>query len=127
MVVSKQPPNHLVSLRHRIEGLVTRIERVTKRGGGAEPEELGAMRDMAQQLLRDMDHATLAIQLEQSTAETLAHIDARFREGQERIDAIHQELDGLKRPVPPDLHAHGKSSGSTIGDSVRDSFLNMGS
>jgi len=120
-----RPSKHLSGLRHRIEDLVTRIERLTKHGDRVKPEELGATRDIAQHLLRDMDHATQAIQTEHSTIETLARIDARFREGQARIDAIHEKLEEIETPHQPDLHSHGKSSGSVVGDSVRDSFLNM--
>jgi hypothetical protein len=125
MTEPKQPSKHLSGLRRRIEYLVTRIERLTRDGGNAKPEQLIATRDIAQHLLRDMDHATQAIQIDHSTIETLAHIDARFREGQARIDAIHQKLEEIQPPKQPDLHAHGKSSGSVVGDSVRDSFLNM--
>ena len=118
---------HLAHLRQLLALLVARIEQTC--GGTTEPQqrrELERTCTFAHDLLDKISLAEQAVSGHGDLEEVLNKLDERYRQGQERIEALHDRLEAIETPKKPDPHEHPPSSGSTIGDAVRDSFLNMG-
>jgi len=116
-----EPTNHLAHIRDQLAQLVARLEQ-----GQADAPAAAAPLVLGRTLLRQVTVAEQAITNDRASAEALQHIDARYRDSIRRIDAMHDQLEHQPHPHRPDLHEHPPSSGSAIGDAVRDGFLNMG-
>lgn len=116
-----EPANHLAHIRDQLAQLVARLERQPTDAAAA-----AAQLALGRTLLHQVTMAEQAIANDRASAAALQHIDARYRDSIVRIEAMHDQLEHQPHPHRPDLHEHPPSSGSTIGDAVRDGFLNMG-
>jgi hypothetical protein len=118
------PDNHLGHIREQVALLLTRLEREatgTKTPAPTSDETLV----LARLLLRRIAYAEQSLATDDEAAAALQRIDAAYRDSIHRIDQLHERLEQTPPPQSPHLGEHGPSSGSTIGDAVRDSFLNL--
>jgi hypothetical protein len=121
---------HLEQLRAHIAALVARLEAAC--AATAEPQQRDQHERtcaIARDLLDQVGLANKAVATRGERGEVdavLQQLDERFAAGQARIDALQRQLDRIETPQRPDLEKPSPSSGSVIGDAVRDSFLNMG-
>lgn len=127
MTASPLNHRHLDHIRQHLAMLVARIE--SHCGATTDPElrrEIESTSSFAHDLLDKVSLAEQAMAGHGELDAVLSRLDERYRKGQERIEAMHNRLEQIEHPHKPEVHEHPASSGSTIGDAVRDSFLNMG-
>lgn len=115
-----EPTNHLAHIRDQLARLVARLEQHSTDAAAV------ATAALAHTLLHQVTRAEQAIANDRASTEAMQHIDSRYRDSIVRIEAMHDQLEQQPHPHRPDLDEHPPSSGSTIGDAVRDGFLNMG-
>lgn len=108
---------HLTHIQEALATLIAGLER-----GDAADEPLRLARRLQQQI----QGTAAAIADDPQLVDALQRIDHTYRVSMARIDGLHDALDGIPHPHKPNPHEHPPSTGSRIGDSVRDSFLNMG-
>jgi len=118
------PANHLAHIREQVALLVARLEASPDRSG--QPARDDEALALAHLLLRRITGAEQAIANDAESAKALSRIDRRYRESIARIDRLQDRLEHTPRARAPEPDEHPPSSGSTIGDAVRDGFLHMG-
>lgn len=114
---------HLAHIRQQVAMLVARLEEAASAGGGAATEPAAAL---ARLLLRRITFTEQALQNDRESAEAMRRIDHVYRDSIGRIDALQDDLERTPRAQRPDLDQPPPSTGSNIGDAVRDSFMNLG-
>ncbi|MEO6597981.1 MAG: hypothetical protein ABIP94_24825 [Planctomycetota bacterium] len=120
-------PRHLDHIRRHLAVLIARIEDDCITANDPElRRRLEGTSAFAHDLLDKVSLAEQAVAGHGDVVEVLARLDERLRQSHARIDAMHDQLEHIGTPKRPNPHEQPKGSGSTIGDAVRDSFLNMG-
>ncbi|MCB9876788.1 MAG: hypothetical protein H6835_04210 [Planctomycetes bacterium] len=117
--------HHLEQLRRHAGMLVTRIEsHCGEADDPAQRHRLECTCAFAHALLEKVSMTEEVVLHEGRWNDLTRRFEERFRAGQERLDSIGDEL----HRIDGERHGEGKhpSSGSLIGDAVRDSFLNLG-
>lgn len=107
-------------LRHLERCLATLVASLEQTGAAAEPLRL------ARRLLAEVQGTTDAIADDPQLVDALQRIDHSYRKSLAQLAKLHDSLDHIPHPHRPVQHDHPGSTGSRIGDAVRDSFLNMG-
>ena len=124
----KSPTNHLGVIHDQLARLVALLERTAPPSATRDADEAdrdAAALALARALLHEVGLAERLIAAHAEAAAALRRIDAVYVEGVRRLDEVRDRLDDVERPATPDLHERPPSTGSVIGDSVRDSFLNL--
>lgn len=117
------PDNHLAHIREQVALLVARLEPAAGDVLSIPDADTLALANL---LLRRITQAELAIANDAESAAALRRIDEQYQRSIHRIDEEHSRLEDTPRAHAPAPDRHPPSSGSVIGDAVRDSFLNMG-
>jgi hypothetical protein len=116
----------LAHLRRQLALLAANVEQAAASGESTQRSSLQHLGEYANAVLHQVTLAEQACVDCDANDATVAKLQDHFRAARSRIDEIGRRLDRVQVPERPDLDAKSKSSGSTVGDAVRDSFLNMG-
>jgi len=118
-------PHHLDHLRRHMALLIARIEdNCASTTDSSLRGELETTCAFAHDLFDKLSLAEQAVAGHGDHADVVARLEERYRQGQARIDALHDQLEHIERPKRPDLEHH-PASGSNVGDAVADSFMNL--
>ena len=121
----EHPTNErLAHIREQVALLVARIERDAPAAGDESSAAVTA--SLARLLLRRIAFTEQALANDQEANAAIRQLEQTYRDSIERIDALHDEVERIPHVHPPDPNAPPPSSGSTIGDAVRDGFMNLG-
>lgn len=116
--------NHLARIRARLAQLVAHLEAAHPSASTRPPAATTAL-TLGQSLLRRVTLAEEAVARDRDAAIALSRIEQRHADAFQRLDELQDEIDHLPDPRAGSGDERPRSSGSTIGDAVRDSFLNM--
>ena len=117
--------NHLTHIRDHLVRLMSMLETAHPDPAAIPPGTADAL-SLGRSLLLQVSVAERTLGGDPASAAALAHVDERYRASLERLEDLREEIEHLPHPKRPDTSEHPSSSGSTIGDAVRDGFLNMG-
>lgn len=115
--------NHLARIRARLAQLVAHLE-AAHPAAATRPQAAATALTLGRALLRRVTLAEEAVARDREAAVALGRIEQRHADAFRRLDELQEEIEHLPDPRATD-DERPRSSGSTIGDAVRDSFLNM--
>jgi hypothetical protein len=119
--------SHLAQFNRQLSLLVQQIDGCcSETVDPTERRRLEVSAALAHDLLDKMVLAEQATASDSDVDALVTQLEARLRQGEQRIAALQAELERAA-PLPRrELDTRAPSSGSTIGDAARDGFLNMG-